>query len=178
MTEPRTRLLAAAATAVGVIATGFDAHLAPQAGGWWHGLTGSPSLLRLTTALVAAFLVWALGRDVNVRPFLWMSAGLLPFVPAITGFGAPLLFFSGYTLGLLFAILLGGTARDLVPKLPALDPRSVVMISFAFFVLVGRVLSNCSSRIRPCLRFAAFHVRWSHEPRCATDNYKIESSNQ
>ncbi len=140
MTEPRTRLLAAAATAVGVIATGFDAHLAPQAGGWWHGLTGSPSLLRLTTALVAAFLVWALGRDVNVRPFLWMSTGLLPLVPAISGFGAPLLFFSGYTLGLLFAILLGGTSRDLVPKLPATDPFSVVMISFAFFILVGTYL--------------------------------------
>lgn len=140
MTEPRTRLLAAAATAVGLIAAGFEAHLAPQADGWWHGLTGSPSLLRVTIALVAAFLVWGLGRDVNVRPFLGMGVGLLPFVPAITGFGAPLLFFSGYTMGLLFAILLGGTARDLLAKLPATGPFSVVMISFAFFLLVGRAL--------------------------------------
>ncbi len=134
------RLLAAAATAVGLIATGFDAHLAPQMDGWWHGLTGSPSPLRVTTSLLAALLVWGLGRVVNVRPFLWMSAGLLPFVPAITGFGAPLLFFSGYTMGLLFAILLGGTVLNRLPRLPALDPFSVALISFAFFILVGRVL--------------------------------------
>ena len=140
VTEPRTRLLAAVTTAIGLIAAGFDAHLAPQVGGWWHGLTGSPSLVRAVTALVAALSVWGLGGVVSVRPFLGMSAGLLPLIPATTGLGAPLLLFSGYTLVLLFTILVGWTSRDLIPKLKALKPSVVVLISFAFFVFVGRYL--------------------------------------
>ncbi len=140
MTEPRTRLLAAVTTAIGLIAAGFDAHLAPQGDGWWYGLTGSPSLVRAVTALVAAISVWGLGALVSVRPFLWMSAGLLPLIPATTGLGAPLLLFSGYTLVLLFAILAGWTSRDLISKLKTLEPSVVLLISFAFFVFVGRYL--------------------------------------
>ncbi len=140
MTEPRTRLLAAVATALGLIAGGFEAHLAPQVDGWWHGLTGSPTLAGAGAALLAAAAVWLLGRVVNVRPFLWLSAGLLPLVPAVAGFGAPLLFFSGYTVGLLFVILLGWTSRDLLARAPAMAPLSVFLISLAFFVFVGRHL--------------------------------------
>lgn len=140
MTRPRTRLLASAATALGFAAGGFDAHLAPQGEAWWHGVTGSPSPLLLTAALLAALAVWRLGRAARVEPFLWMSAGLLPLVPAITGFGAPLLFFSHFTMVLVFAILLGWTTRDLIKDLPSLGPFSVLLVSFVIFLLVGRFL--------------------------------------
>jgi len=140
VTRPRTRLLASAATAIGLIVSGFDAHLAPQGDALWRGVTGSPSPLLIASALLAAALVWLLGRVVPSGPFLWMSAGLLPLVPAITGFGAPLLFFSSYTMVLVFAILLGWTARDLIKDLPRLEPFSVLLISFAFFLFVGRFL--------------------------------------
>ena len=140
MTRPRTRLLASAATAIGLIAGGFDAHLARQGDAFWHGATGSPSLLLIATALLGAALVWLLGRVVPSGPFLWMGVGLLPLVPAITGFGAPLLFVSSYTMLLVFAILLGWTTRDLIKDLPRLEPLSVLLISFAFFLFVGRFL--------------------------------------
>ena len=128
------------ATAMGLLAGGFDAHLAPQVNGWWHGLTGSPSLVRAAGSVVAATLVWLLGSAVSVRPFLWMSAGLFPLIPAVTGFGAPLLFFSSFTMILFFAILLGFASRNLIPRLQPLHPLAVTLISFAFFVFVGRYL--------------------------------------
>ena len=140
MTRPSTRLLASAATALGLIASGFDAHLAPQGDAFWHGLTGSPSPIRIAAALLASAAVWQLGRFVLAGPFLWMGAGLLPLVPAITGFGAPLLFFSNYTMVLVFAMVLGWTTRDLIKDLPRLEPVSVLLISFAFFLVVGRFL--------------------------------------
>lgn len=140
MTRPRTRLLASAATATGLAASGFDAHLAPQGEAFWHGLTGSPSPSLIVAALLAAALVWSLGRVAPAGPFLWMSAGLLPLVPAVAGVGAPLLFFSGYAMTLVFFILLGWTTRDLIPALPRLEPFPVLLISFVFFLLVGRFL--------------------------------------
>src|SRR6187551_442663 len=135
MTSPRTRFLAAGATALGLISGGFDAHLAPQGDSWWHGLTGSPGLGVLVWALGAALLVWALGKVADVRPFLAMSAGLLPLLPAITGLGAPLLFFSIYTTSLLFAVLLGLVTRGLHSSLPRIEPLSAFLVSFAFFLL-------------------------------------------
>ena len=140
MTESRARLVSALATAIGLLAGGFDAHLAPQGDSWWHGLSGSPSLPLLASALLASLLVWALGRVADVRPFGWMTVGLLPLIPAITGLGAPLLLFSVHTLSLVFAVLLGWTSRDLLSNLPRLEPRAAVLIAFAFFVLVGRFL--------------------------------------
>ncbi len=83
--------------------------------------------------------VWLLGGVVDVRPFLWLGAGLLPLVPAVTGFGAPLLFFSGYTVALLFAILLGWTSRDLLAQAPALAPLSVFLISLRLLRLRGQI---------------------------------------
>lgn len=140
MTRPRTRLLASAATALGLIASGFDAHLAPQGDAFWHGVTGSPSPLRIAAALLAAAAVWHIGRFVPAGPFLWMSTGLLPLVPAITGFGAPLLFFSSYTMVLVLAMAFGWTTRELIKDLPRLEPLSVLLISFAFFLIVGRFI--------------------------------------
>ena len=140
VTLSRTRLLASAATAIGLVAGGFAAHLAPQGEGFWHGVTGSPSPLLIATVLLAAFAVWLLGGLVPVGPFLWMGAGLLPLVPAIAGVGVALLFFSNYTMVLMFAILLGWTTRDLIPNLPRLDPISVFLISFAVFLCLGRFL--------------------------------------
>lgn len=114
--------------------------MAPQGDSWWHGLTGSPSPSLIAMAACGAVVVWLLGGMVSVRPFLWMSAGLLPLIPAATGFGVPLLFLSGYTMMLGFAILLGWTTRDLVSRLPALEPRSAFLVSFVFFLFVGRFL--------------------------------------
>jgi len=122
------------------VAGGFDAHLAPQGEGLWHGVTGSPSPSLIAAALLAALLVWALGRLVPVAPFLGMGLGLLPLMPAVSGLGAPLLFFSHYTMILVFAILVGWTSRDLVPALPRLEPSSAFVVSFVFFILVGRFL--------------------------------------
>ena len=85
-------------------------------------------------------MVWWLGRLTAAGPFLWMTAGLLPLVPAIAGFGAPLLFFSSYTMTLAFFMLLGWTTRDLIPDLPRVEPFPVLLISFVFFLVVGRFL--------------------------------------
>jgi len=114
--------------------------MAPQGGSWWHGVTGSPSPLLIVNAVLAAAAVWLLGRVASIGPLVWMGAGLLPLLPAITGVGAPLLFFSNYTMLLGFAILLGWTTRDLIPRLPGLEPFSAFLISFVFFLLVGRYL--------------------------------------
>ncbi len=140
VTESRIRLAAAVATALGFIAGGFEAHLAPQTDGWWHGLTGSPSSARVACGMGAAVLVWLLGRVTSSRPFLWMGAGLLPLIPALSGLGAPLLFFAGFTMVLVFAMLLGYATRDLPMRLPSLHTGAVVLTAFAFFVLVGRFL--------------------------------------
>jgi hypothetical protein len=121
------------------MAGGFDAHVAPQTAGWWHGLTGSLSAGEIALALGAALLVWFLGRWVPVHSFFWMGAGLLPLIPAATGFGTPLLFFSGFTMVLVFAIVLGYAIRDWVGGLTR-HPGAVVAIAFAFFILVGRFL--------------------------------------
>ena len=140
MTGSLTRLLAALCTAIGLIAGGFEAHLAPQSDGWWHGVTGAPSPTLITLALVAAVSVWLLGSVVSVKPFLWMGAGVLPFVPATLGVAPALLIFSGYSACLLFAVLVAFTSRDLVPRLSRLEPGSAFVISFAFFLFVGRFL--------------------------------------
>ncbi len=140
MTEPRTRFFAALLTILGLAAGGFDAHLAPEAGGWWHGLTGSPSPARMAAAFLAGFLVWRLGAVISVRGFLGMGTGLLPLIPAATGFGSALLFFSGETSVLLFAILMGAACRPLIARMPSLEPLAVALLAFAFFVLVGRYL--------------------------------------
>jgi hypothetical protein len=138
VTGPKTRLLASTATAFGLVASGFDAHLAPQAEGLWHGVTGSPSPALIATALAAAALVWRLGGAIRVDPFLGMGVGLLPLLAATTGLGAPFLLFSRYTMVLVFAILLGWTASDLIRRVPRLGPTSVFLIAFSFFLLVGR----------------------------------------
>ncbi|MBX7186172.1 MAG: hypothetical protein K1Y01_13620 [Vicinamibacteria bacterium] len=140
MTRPETRLLASAATALGLAAGGFEAHLAPQGEAIWHGLTGVPSPLHILAALFAALAVWLLGRLVPVTAFLWMSAGLLPLIPAVTGIGGGFLIFSNQTMMLAFAILLGWAARNLVADLPRLEPLHVLLISFAFFLAVGRFI--------------------------------------
>lgn len=141
MTSLRPRLLAAFATFVGLIAGGFDAHIAPQTGGGtWHGLTGSPSAAWIAFAFAASVAVWALGTIVNVRPMIAMALGLLPLVSAVTGVAPQLLVFSGYTDVLLFAILLAVTTRDLAARAPALTPRFTVPVAFVFFVLLGRFL--------------------------------------
>ena len=140
VTRPRTRLLASAATALGLLAGGFDAHLAPQGDAWWHGVTGSPSPLLIVNALFATAAVWWLGRVVSVGSFVLMGAGLLPLLPAIAGVGAPFLFFTNYTMLLAFAILLGWSTRDLIQRLPALAPFPAFLISFVFFLFVGRYL--------------------------------------
>jgi len=134
------RLLAVMATTTGLLLGGFEAHLAPQAEGWWHGLTGSPSEIRIAASVAGGLLVFVLGGILSVRPFLWMGLGLLPLVPATTGFGAPLLLFSGFTMVLVFAILLGLASSSLLPRLPALHPATVSALAFAFFLLVGRAL--------------------------------------
>lgn len=140
MTGPRTRLLAALLTAVGLVAGGFEAHLAPQAEGWWHGVTGGPSGARIGGAVSAAALVWFAGGFVNVRPFLWMGIGALPFVSALTGVLAPALFFSGFTMILVFAVVAGVTLRGLVPNIGPRHPLIATLIAFGFFLLVGRYL--------------------------------------
>lgn len=140
VSAPRIRFTAALVTALGLMAGSFDAHLAPQTDGWWHGFTGSLSASTLGGALVAAVAVWLLGRRVSVRAFFWMGAGLLPLLPALTGFGAPLLFFSGFTMMLVFAVVTGYAVRDLVGRLPSFHPAAVVITAFTFFVFVGRFL--------------------------------------
>jgi hypothetical protein len=140
VTESRTRILAVVATGLGILATGFNAHLAPQGDGWWRGLTGAPSPTLMACAGLASIAVWILGKTLDVRPFLWMGAGFLPLIPALTGVGAGLLLFSNYAVTLLFAILLGTTLPALVERLKALRPQHVALISFAFFILVGRFL--------------------------------------
>lgn len=140
VTESRTRFLAAGATTAGLIAGGFEAHLAGQTLGTWHGLTGSCSLTRAGLGLLAGWLVFRLGRRVRVSPFLAMGLGLLPFVPALTGFGSALLFFSGYSMVLGFAILLGLVGSRLIPRMRPPTTLTVVFAAFAVFVLVGRYL--------------------------------------
>lgn len=140
MTGPRTRLLAALLTAVGLAAGGFEAHLAPQGDGFWHGVTGGPSAARIGAAVLAAALVWLAGGFVNVRPFLGMGIGTLPMIPAFTGVFAPGLFFSGFTMILVFAIIAGVTFRDLLPRFGPRQPVTAALIAFAFFVFVGRYL--------------------------------------
>ncbi len=140
MTGPRTRLLAALLTAVGLVAGGFEAHLAPQAVGWWHGVTGGPSGARIGGAALAAALVWVAGGFVNVRPFLWMGVGVLPFVPALVGLFAPALFFSGFTMILVFAVVAGVTFRGLLPRCGPGHPATAALVAFVFFLLVGRYL--------------------------------------
>ncbi len=114
--------------------------MAPQGEAWWHGVTGSPSPLLIVSALLAAAAVFGLGRVVSVGSFAWMAIGLLPLVPAITGVGAPFLVFSYYTMVLALAILIGWTARDLIPHLPGLESFPAFLIPFVFFLLVGRYL--------------------------------------
>ncbi|MEO8499522.1 MAG: hypothetical protein ABI565_01305 [Vicinamibacteria bacterium] len=140
MSGTRLRLLAAAATALGLLAGGFEAHVAPQGDSWWHGLTGSPSPAVIGMAVSGAIAVWLLGGAVSVRPFLWMGAGLLPLLPATTGLLAPLIFFSGYTMMLGFAVLLGWSVRDLLARVPPIEIRLAFLIAFVFFVFVGRFL--------------------------------------
>jgi hypothetical protein len=140
VTKPIIRFLAALATALGLIAGGFSAHLVPQSEGWWHGVTGAPSLERIGLALAAAAFVWFLGARVSVRPFLLMTIGLLPFVPATTGFAPVLLVFSGETMHLVFAIVTAVCSRHLLPSTPEISPFAAFAISFAFFALVGRYL--------------------------------------
>lgn len=140
MTASQTRLLAAVATGLGLLAGGFEAHLAPQTNGWWHGLTHAPSVTRALLSFSAALFVWRLGRVVSVRAFLFMSAGLLPMIPAVTGVGALFLFFSGMTMVLVFAVAMGYATRDLFTRAGALHPAAVVLMAFGFFVLVGRFL--------------------------------------
>ena len=81
-----------------------------------------------------------MGKRLNVAPFMVMALGLLPFVPAITGSGSFLLFFSGFTMVLVLAILLGSIAPRLVPRLPILGPVPLTLVAFAFFIFVGRYL--------------------------------------
>lgn len=140
VTEIRTRVLAALATVFGLIAGGFNAHIAPQTNGWWHGFTGTPSGLRLALALVAGYLVWRLGSRVSVRPFLGMLLGCLPAVAAVTGLGSALLFFSSETMVLVFAILLSITLRDAISEIPGVEPLALGLVALAFFLLVGRYL--------------------------------------
>ena len=140
VTAPRTRLLATLLTAVGLIAGGFDAHVAPQIHGLWHGVTGVPSTERIAASLLAAAFVWWLGGRASVLPFLWMGAGLLPLLPAGTGVGAAALFFSGFSMILLFAVLTAIAARGLIPESATLDPAVAGLIAFTFFVFVGRYL--------------------------------------
>jgi hypothetical protein len=140
VTEPQIRLLAAVATAVGLIAGGYDAHLAPQADGWWHGVTGRPSGSGLFGALIASVFVFWIGARTSVRPFFWMSAGLLPLIPATTGLASAGLFFSGFTMILLFVILSAFCLRDSIPNSTAVHPVTAAVIAFVFFVLVGRYL--------------------------------------
>lgn len=141
VTELRPRLTAAVATFSGLLAGGFDAHVAPQSGGGtWHGLTGSPSTAWIAFAVAAAAAVWALGAIVNVRPMIAMALGLLPLVAAITGVAPLLLVLSGYTDVLLLAILLAVTTRDLASRASALTLRSTVPVAFIVFILVGGFL--------------------------------------
>ena len=91
------------AIAVGI--GGFQAQLAPQTGGWWHGVTGSLSPAYAITGLAAGTLVWLLGGVARVDAFGWMSLAFLPFITALTGFGAPFLLFSRFTVILGFAVL-------------------------------------------------------------------------
>ena len=140
MTGTRTRLAAATASMLGLLAGGLEAHSAPQGEGVWHGLTGTLSPAEIGMAFLGAVLVFALGAVADVRPFLGMGCGLLPLIPAVMGAGAPLLFFSKYAMALGFAILVGWTSRDLLDRLPAFEPIVVFTISLAFFVLLGRFL--------------------------------------
>ena len=140
VTGPRTRLLAALLTAVGLVAGGFEAHLAPQAEGWWHGVTGGPSGARVVGSVLAAALVWFAGGFVNVRPFLWMGIGVLPFIPALTGVLAPALFFSGFTMILVFAILAGVALHGLLQRFGPGHPATAALIALVFFILVGQYL--------------------------------------
>ena len=140
MTPPRIRLLAAAITAIAVGIGGFQAQRAPQTGGWWHGVTGSLSPAYAITGLAAGTLVWLLGGVARVDAFGWMSLAFLPFITALTGFGAPFLLFSRFTVILGFAVLLGVTSRDLVGRVSTLATSTVFLICFGFFVLVGRFI--------------------------------------
>lgn len=140
MTRSRTRLLAASATALSLIVGGFEAHLAPQTGGWWHGLTGSPSALRIVLALLAGLFVYGLGRRHNVAAFVGMALGLLPLVPALSGFGSGLLFFSAFSMVLIAGILMGAASPQIIHRLRSPRPLTATLGAFAFFLLVGRFL--------------------------------------
>lgn len=140
MTGTRTRFLASLATLLGLLAGGFESHVAPQSDGWWHGVTGALSAGEIAGALGASALVWVLGRFTNTGLFLAMSAGLLVFIPALTGAAAGLLLFSAETMQLVFAVLFAACSRDLIERLPIASALTVFAIAFAFFVLVGRYL--------------------------------------
>ncbi|MEO5762115.1 MAG: hypothetical protein ABIR28_07370 [Vicinamibacteria bacterium] len=143
MTESRTRFLAALATALGLIAGGFNAHVAPQGDGWWFGVTGTPSPGWTWFSLGASILVWLLGRVANVRALLLMFVGLLPLIPATTGMASGLLFFSDFTMILLLAMLLSVASRDLIGQI-TVGYVSVFLISLGFFVFVGRYVPGAA----------------------------------
>ncbi len=69
-----------------------------------------------------------------------MALGLLPLVPAVTGFGAVLLFFSSDTMALVFAILSGFVFLPPLSRFRALAPLPLALVAFFFFILVGRYL--------------------------------------
>jgi len=140
VTKLPVRLLAAVTTVAGLLAGGFEAHLAPQPGGLWHGITGQPSPTLVAAALLAGGFVYLLGGKHPVGSFLVMSAGLLPLVPALTGFGSGLLLFSSSTMILLFGTALGLAAPSFVPRLKDPSPTLAAVIAFVFFLLVGRSL--------------------------------------
>ncbi|MEO8360267.1 MAG: hypothetical protein ABI672_09580 [Vicinamibacteria bacterium] len=143
MTEPRTRFLATLATALGLLAGGFNAHLAPQAIGWWFGVTGTPSLGWIGFSLGASILVWLLGRVAKTRVLLLMFVGLLPLIPATIGMGSGLLLFSDFTMILLLAILMTVASRDLLGQI-TIGSVSVFLISLGFFVFVGRYVPGAA----------------------------------
>ena len=138
VTEPRLRFAAAVTTALAVCAGGFQSHLAPQTDGWWHGITGSVSPALVAAGLCAGLVVWLIGNWAPVKVFGWMSLAFLPLIVAVTGVGAPLLFFSRFSMVLGFAVLAFVAGRNLVSRIPVPRISAVFLVSFAFFVLVGR----------------------------------------
>ena len=140
VTPSRTRLLSPLVTALAVAVGGFEAHLAPQTDGWWHGITGSFSPGQILAGICAGSLVWVMGGAVRVGVLSWMGLAFLPLLPALTGFGAPLLLFGRFTVLLLFVILIFVSGKDLLPRISGLSPLRAFVISFVFFVVVGRFI--------------------------------------
>ena len=85
-------------------------------------------------------MIFLLGRRINVAPFMGMALGFLPLVPALTGFGAVLLFFSSDTMTFVFAILSGFVFLPTLSRFRAIAPLPLALVAFAFFILVGRYL--------------------------------------